>query len=154
MKKILIQIVVLALAGSLAACTTNTPHENEALGTTVGAAAGVVLGANSGPSPGPITMVATGAIVGALIGYSYGNYMESSDREKAFKAIADGKPASWQNPGTKVAFTITPMPNCVTLDGNPRCRQFTATQTTTDGATRKIIRTACLGRRGAWELAH
>ncbi len=148
------KMLVLFLTGSLVACASNTPRENQAMGATVGAAAGVVLGANSGPSPGPITMVATGAIVGALIGASYGNYMENSDKEKAFKALADGKPAAWQNPSTRVSFTITPMPNCVTFDGNPRCRQFTATQTTTDGARRKIVRTACLGSRGDWALVH
>lgn len=147
-------ISLLSLFFSLAGCATNTPRQNQVLGTTVGAGLGAALGANSGPSPGPITLIGVGAIVGALIGSTYGNYMESSDRERALQAIAEGKSASWTNPETKVAFTIKSVPHCVTVDGNPRCRQFTATQTTTDGATRHIFRTACLGSHGKWELAH
>lgn len=154
MKNGLIQVLVLCLALGLAGCATNTPRQNKVLGAAAGGAAGTALGAASGPSPGPITLVGTGAIIGMLIGSSYGNYMESSDKEKAFKAIAAGKTATWQNPQTRVSFSITPSPSCVTLDGNPHCRQFVATQTTTDGVTRKIFRTACLGSHGTWDLAH
>jgi surface antigen len=146
------KIFLLSFLFILSSCTTHTPHQNEALGTTVGAAAGAALGANSGPSPGPITLIGTGAIVGALIGFSYGNYMENSDKQKALAAIASGKPASWKNPETHVAFTVVPDPHCVKVDGNPLCRRFVATQTTTDGAERKIIKTACQGRGGDWLL--
>ena len=149
-----ILIITICLFLTLAGCASNTPRQNQVIGTTVGAGAGALLGANSGPSPGPITLVGVGAIVGALIGFTYGNNMESSDRERALQAIAAGKSASWKNPATQVVFTVKPMPHCVTVDGNPSCRRFTATQTTTDGATRKIVRTACLGSHGKWELAH
>ncbi len=123
------------------------------IGTTVGAAAGTALGASSGASPGPITLVGMGAFVGALIGFSYGNYMENSDKEKAFQALATGKAATWQNSSTGVRFSIYPAPHCITFGGNPSCRQFSATQTTTDGRTRNIFRTACKGDHG-WNLVH
>lgn len=151
-KTFLVQVLICSLIFSLAGCTKNTPRQNAVIGTTVGAAAGTGLGAASGPAPGPITLLGTGAFVGALIGWSYGNYMESSDKEKAFAAIAAGKTATWKNAHTGVVFAIDPAPHCTTYDNNSSCRQFTATQTTTDGVTRKIFRTACKGARGTWAL--
>jgi len=153
-KNFLSKIFIFSLAFSLLSCASNTPRENKLIGTATGGAAGAALGAASGPSPGPITLVGTGAFIGALIGFSYGDPMENSDKEKAFKAIADGKTATWQNPNTKVFYSITPAAHCLTFDGNPNCRLFTAIQTAEDGNTRKIVRTACKGSRGTWALVH
>ncbi len=154
MKRCRMLVIWISLLFCLAACSTNTPRQNQVIGGTLGAGAGAALGANSGPSPGPITLVGVGAIVGLLIGSSYGNYMEESDRHRALQAIAAGKPASWKNPHTQVTFRITPSPRCVTVEGNPHCRQFTATQITTDGQSRHIFRTACLDSHGRMELVH
>lgn len=152
-KNFLIKSFILGLIFSFASCASNTPRENQLIGATAGGAAGAGLGAASGPSPGPITLVGIGAIVGALIGSTYGNYMENSDKEKALKAIATGQATRWQNQNTRVSYTIVPASNCIILDGNPHCRQFTAIQTTANGNTQKIFRTACQGARGDWQLA-
>jgi surface antigen len=153
-KKILIPFLVLSLTFSLSCCASNTPRQNKVIGATVGGAAGAGLGAASGASPGAITLVGTGAIVGALIGASYGNPMEESDKNKAYRVIASGKPATWQNPESKISYTVIPASHYVTFDDNPNCRQFTAQQMTSDGEHRKIQRIACRGAHGDWQLVH
>lgn len=153
-KVFLAQALILGLTLSLAGCASNSPRQNKVIGTTVGAAAGAGLGSAWGASPGPITMVGTGAFVGAIIGSAYGNPMEKSDKAKAYQVIASGKTASWQNPDSKISYTVIPATSYVSFDGNPNCRQFTAMQTTTDGNTQKINRTACRGNQGDWQLVH
>jgi len=152
-KNFLTKTLIFTLTLSLAGCSSNTTRENKAIGATVGAAAGAGLGAASGASPGPITVVATGAVIGALIGWSIGNSMENCDKEKAYAAIAAGKTATWQNPNSKIIYTVIPASSYVTFNCNPYCRHFTAMQTT-DGNTRKIYRIACREAHGNWQLAH
>ena len=145
--------VLLSFILSLNSCSSHAPGQNKVIGTTVGAAAGTGLGAASGPSPGPITLVGTGAIVGALIGSSFGNAMENSDKEKAYQAIAAGKPATWENPNSKVSYTIVPATQYTTFGSNTYCRRFTATQKTAD-SSRKINRIACKEKDEHWQLVN
>lgn len=154
MRKFLSKILIFSLAFSLAGCASNTPRENTVIGATTGAAAGTALGAASGPTPGFFTLVGTGAIVGALIGSSFEVPMESCDKEKAYQAIAAGKTATWQNPTSKISYTIIPAAHFTKFHGNPDCRQFIAIQTNRDGNRRKIYRTACREANGNWQLAH
>ena len=154
MKNLLTVILSLSLILGLMSCSSNTPRQNQVVGATAGAGAGAALAANSGPSPGPITVLGVSTIIGGIIGSTYSDPMESSDRAKALQSIAEGKPASWQNPATKTTFKIFPAPQYVTFEGNTCCRQFAATETNADGYTRKIFRTACKSSRGNWGLVH
>lgn|GEM_PF-6635169 len=159
MIQLLNKFFVLVLLSNLVACTAQAPGKHQVsgaqiIGTGVGAGAGAALAANSGPSPGPITVIGTAAIVGALIGSSWGDPMDQNDKHQALQAIANGKSAHWQNPQTKTSYTVVPEKNYVGFDGNPMCRQFTATQRITEQNTKTIHRVACPTSQGSWELVH
>lgn len=151
MKKI-IQIIVYSIMLSMVACVSNTPKQNKVLGVVAGGAAGGALGAASARGSSSAGLIGIGAIVGALIGASIGTFMENSDKEKAYAAIATGKSVTWRNPKTKTSYTVMPAANYVTVAGNTACRPFVAMQTTVDGNTQKIYRTACRDSDGRWEL--
>lgn len=149
MKNLLIAFLFCNLL--LASCSSPW-RQQQVAGAAAGSATASAVASASGSSPGPITLVGTGALVGALIGASMSNDLDAADKEKAYKAIATGKAATWQNPHSKILYTVIPARNYIRFKGYPYCRQFSASQTTVEGLVRRINRIACMEASGNWQI--
>jgi outer membrane protein OmpA-like peptidoglycan-associated protein len=77
-------ILVLALAVTLAGCAADDPHKRAKTGAAIGAVAGAVLGHQLDGDAGRFV----GAAVGGLTGAAVGNYMDKQEQEFD-RALAD-----------------------------------------------------------------
>src|SRR5579863_2775611 len=110
-------LIISALSLCLLNCSSNTSKQNAVAGTIVGGAAGAGLAGAAGEGTATTALIGTGVIVGALIGSTWGTPMETSDKEMAYRAIAAGKPSSWQNPKSKTSYTLIPADRFVKIHG-------------------------------------
>lgn len=142
----------LTLAATLLAvgCSTNTRNQNTGLGAVAGAAVG---GVGVGLAGGNATAIGLGIVGGALLGGVIGHNMDSTDNDASNAAIrsnATNQPRSWVNSRTGTAYTMTPTSDLFTVNGNPNCRRFHMTATTSSGKTHQYNGTACLMNDGRW----
>ena len=150
--------VPIFLALSLSACITDDFGRKQSIGAVVGAATGGYLGSMIGEGNTRLVATAGGTLLGLLLGSEIGSSLDRVDRlyaaqtqQTALEHHETGVTASWSNPDTGNAGTVTPT---ATYRSTTRqyCREFQQT-VTINGTTQQAHGTACRQPDGAWRLA-
>jgi surface antigen len=89
---------------------------------------------------------------GAPLEGDLGTKMDANDNEKVSKALdaALGKPTSWKNPISDIAFVVTPIQKIRTSD-NKICRTYSL-KADRNGQIDEVRGTACVSDKGAWQV--
>lgn len=160
MKNALILTAAVALTGSLTGCGAQKPQTHDqfiasAVSAVSGAGIGYAIGSQMGGGTGNIMMMVFGGAVGAMGGWAYGGTLMPSDKEtfrkstqQAMEHTPTGQVATWVNPETRTAGSITPTGSFVGKGGR-HCRNFDATVAASDGIGRGTG-IACKGDDGEW----
>ena len=158
--------VALALAASLAACSTGPSYNlysngpKQTAGTILGGAGGGLLGASIGKNASGdrgYLYTAAGTLLGAVIGNSIGQSLDAADQQYATSAAGSaleynrsGTPATWRNPDTGNYGTTTPIR---TYGSNGYdCRDYETT-IYVDGRPQTARGSACRQGDGTWRIA-
>lgn len=152
------RIAVLVFAASLAACQTNDPDNQRAVGAVSGVILGAFVGYNMFSSgTGQTIMTLLGGAAGGAGGYYAADYIIKRDKEKMEKAAflsldsaAEGSTVYWENDDTGSAGSFTVLRSFQSQEGR-RCREFMANAMGELGTIEKK-ETACLRHNGSWEI--
>lgn len=126
----------------------------EVLGAVIGGAIGAVIGSEVGDTRRErrVTTVG-GAVIGAVVGGAIGRSMDEADQLCAAQALeyAGLKQAvTWDNPGRRATYTITPTESLRGEDGR-ECRKYLLDMQA-QSARRESAGVACRQANGSWEL--
>ena len=143
MKKMWMELVLIALGLNLAACSTNIfnqPESNKAVNH-----ANMIRNAEGKEMPANISKP-----TGGEIGGSIASSMDVIDKGKLNHALdtAPGKVTHWVSENNGTDYTVEPIKK-VTVDGNSFCREYHITAVK-DNNKRDMNGTACVGPDGAW----
>lgn len=151
------KIAALALIGfTLTACAEG--HEQEGLGTLIGAGLGAWIGHEIGGSSdgGQVVGTAMGTLVGAGIGQQIGRKLDRADRiamaqarYRALENTPSGQRTSWENPDTGNSGWYEPKP-AYEFDG-AYCREYTQ-KIVIGGEVETGYGTACRQPDGSWKI--
>ncbi|WP_409929545.1 RT0821/Lpp0805 family surface protein [Sulfuriflexus sp.] len=128
----------------------STPSK-EGSGQVVGGLLGGVLGSQIGKGKGRTAAIIAGTLAGAYFGGKVGKSMDETDRQKAYDSLEynqTNQPASWENPDSGNAYTVTPT-RTYSSDSRP-CRDYT-TEVVIDGRRETATGTACR-ENGTWRV--
>lgn len=156
MKNSLVNIAVLVTITSitLVACSTNTQKENMTAGAVAGAVLGGVAGSTIGAGTGQLVAIGAGAIAGGLLGAAIGGNMENADTQKMNNTLdhnAVRKTSKWTNNSNGAKYTMTPMSQVMSYNGNSHCRRFHSS-VTKDGEKQTAKGVACKQENGNWQM--
>lgn len=138
-------------------CSQGSSGGNQVVGTLLGAALGGLLGSQIGGGTGNKIAIGAGALAGGLLGNHVGQALSCAEQEehgataqKALEYDRSGTTASWNNPDTGNAGTITPTRTYKRANGQ-YCREFTQT-ISVDGELQEAKGTACRQSDGTWHI--
>ncbi len=160
-KKALVKASLILLSINLSACAlngTDSPNTTtayapdmrqyvskdiEELGSAPTGSPGLMASAAPTASAEPVANIPRG---------SAGGGMDSADRMKMSRALDNppGKSTHWVNPSSGVSYTLVPT-HKVVMNGNPYCRQYTLTSTSSGGSSHQSSGTACVSSDGSWQ---
>jgi len=142
---------------SVADCKTGQTGGGEVVGTLLGAAVGGFIGSQFGHGTGNTVAIGAGVLAGGLLGNKLGAQLDCKDQEyhaetaqKAFETEPTGTTATWVNPDTGHAGSVTPTKTYQTGDGT-NCRDFTQT-VEVNGQKQAGHGTACRQPDGTWKV--
>jgi surface antigen len=150
MQKFVATALSSVLLVTLNGCATNPTNEQG------GQVIGGVIGSQVGSGSGRTAAIIAGTVAGALIGGSIGRTMDESDRAKTQNALEynrSNEPASWHNPDTGNAYTVTPTKTYTSQSTSQSCRDYT-TDAVIDGRHESIVGNACRQPDGTWQAAN
>ncbi len=157
MKKKTPLLLVLLLAGALAACSAQTGPKQTG-GTLIGAGLGALAGSQIGGGRGKLAAVGLGALLGAFLGNQAGASLDRADRLYADQAaqhglenLPSGESSEWQNPDSLNSGSFTPLATYQAPDGG-YCREYQQT-VTVSGQRQSAYGTACRQPGGSWRIA-
>jgi len=137
------------LSVSLVGCQSTPTKEDS--GQVVGGLLGGVLGSQIGKGKGRTAAIIAGTLAGAYFGGKIGKSMDETDRQKAYDSLEHNQtnqPASWKNPDSGNAYTVTPT-RTYSAENRP-CRDYT-TEVVIDGRRETATGTACR-ENGTWRV--
>jgi surface antigen len=127
----------------------------EIIGTLVGAALGGLLGSRIGSGDGTKVAIGAGVVAGGFLGNRLGSSMDCNDQnyhqqttQHALETQPAGTAASWNNPDSGHAGTVTPTRTYQRADGT-YCRDYEQT-VEVDGQVELATGTACRESDGTW----
>lgn len=127
------------------------------VGTLIGAAVGGLLGSQIGGGTGNKIAIGAGVLAGGLLGNRLGHSLDCNEQQKHQATAQDaleyqrtGTTASWENPDSGHAGTVTPTRTYQRTDGR-YCREFTQT-ITVNGEIEEAAGTACRQPDGTWQI--
>ena len=126
-------------------------------GTLIGAAVGGLLGSQIGGGTGNKIAIGAGVLAGGLLGNHIGQSLSCQEQQRhgataqnALEYERTGTTASWNNPDSGNAGTITPTRTYQRSDGQ-YCREFTQT-ISVEGDLEEARGTACRQEDGTWRI--
>lgn len=152
MKKLISVIILISM---FAGCANKLTNEDS--GIMSGAVIGGLVGRNFGKGGGRVVATGIGMMMGAAIGGEIGRQMDDGDKRKMRDALEYepiDKQTRWQNPDSKVVYTVTPKRTFYAHDtqGNSQpCREYTTTAII-GGKKETVYGTACRTADGAWKI--
>jgi surface antigen len=159
LRKRLIALTLTGILFSLTACETtpNSKIRKEHIGGIAGAVGGAWLGSNVGKGKGNIAAIATGTLLGAYLGNQIGASLDRADlayheqtSQNSLEKNPDGMAATWQNPNSGHAGSITPVRTYQTAN-NQYCREYRQV-IQIDGRAEEALGTACRQNDGSWQI--
>jgi surface antigen len=127
------------------------------IGSIAGGLGGAFAGSNLGKGSGRTLGIAAGTLLGAMIGNQIGQSLDRADvmyhqqtSQRALETGKTGQIASWRNPDSGAAGTITPT-RTFQANGGAYCREFTQT-INVGGRSEQAVGTACRQADGTWQL--
>jgi surface antigen len=156
MKTSLIHLAILISVTTLilTACTTNTQKENTAIGAVAGAVLGGAAGSAIGSGAGQLLAIGAGAVAGGLLGGAIGHNMESSDTQKMNNSLEHNsvrKTSKWKNKNSGTRYSMTPMSQSMSYNGQENCRKYHSTVTIAGGQQQVVNGIACRQADGSWQ---
>ena len=149
-QKILTTLFAAIISLSLLGCQSASKQDT---GQVVGGVLGGVLGSQVGSGSGKTAATIAGVLIGGYIGGNIGKTMDETDRQNSYNALEHNQtnqPASWRNPDSGNAYTVTPT-KTYTADSGP-CREYT-TEVVIDGRRETATGTACR-ENGSWRIVN
>jgi surface antigen len=154
---LLMSSLLLFSSPSRAECSSQQIGGGEVAGTLLGAAVGGFIGSKIGKGTGNKVAIGAGVLAGGLLGNKLGSQLDCRDQEyhantaqSSFETQKTGTTASWVNPDTGHAGSVTPTRTYQTEDGTP-CREFTQT-IEVNGQKQAGYGTACRQPDGSWRI--
>jgi surface antigen len=150
-------IATLPLTAAAECKTGQSGNSGETVGTLLGAAVGGFIGSQFGHGAGNTVAIGAGVLAGGLLGNRLGAQLDCKDQQyhaetaqKAFETEPTGTTATWSNPDTGHAGSITPTKTYQTASGT-NCRDFTQT-VEVNGQKQDGHGTACRQPDGTWKI--
>jgi surface antigen len=126
-------------------------------GTALGAAAGGLIGSQFGSGTGAAAMTGLGVLLGAVLGSEVGRSLDRADHltmerttQQTLEMAPSGQSASWRNPDSGNAGTVTPIRTVQRSDGS-FCREYQQS-VTVGGRTEQAYGIACRQPDGSWRI--